>query len=161
MLLLKWFLIKMFKKMGKGNRLNVKSLVLLQCCCVRHCCSETPKGRSNVALMCVHADTSIMPDSAWPYRLQTTRLLCPWYSLGKNTGMDCHALLQGIFPTQGLNPHLLSLALQADSLPIEPLGKPNVVFKDQQTKNKKSLLIIILYMIFKKSVSFWEKSEAL
>ena len=107
MLLLKWFLIKMFKKMGKGNRLNVKSLVLLQCCCVRHCCSETPKGRNNVALMCVHADTSIMPDSAWPYRLQTTRLLCPWYSLGKNTGMDCHALLQGIFPTQGLNPDLL------------------------------------------------------
>ena len=26
---------------------------------------------------------------------------------GKNTGMDCHALLQGIFPTQGLNPGLL------------------------------------------------------
>ena len=125
MLLLKWFLIKMFKKMGKGNRLNVKSLVLLQCCCVRHCCSETPKGRSNVALMCVHADTSIMPDSAWPYRLQTTRLLCPWDSLGKNTGMDCHALLQGIFPTQGLNPHLLCLLhWQVDSLPLSHLGSP-------------------------------------
>ena len=26
---------------------------------------------------------------------------------GKNTGVDCHALLQGIFPTQGLNPGLL------------------------------------------------------
>ena len=24
-------------------------------------------------------------------------------SLGKNTGVDCHTLLQGIFPTQGLN----------------------------------------------------------
>ena len=34
-------------------------------------------------------------------------LLCPWDSLGKNTGVGCHALLQGIFPTQGLNPHLL------------------------------------------------------
>ena len=28
------------------------------------------------------------------------------YSPGKNTGVGCHALLQGIFPTQGLNPGL-------------------------------------------------------
>ena len=28
-------------------------------------------------------------------------------SPGKNTGVDSHALLQGIFPTQGLNPGLL------------------------------------------------------
>ena len=28
---------------------------------------------------------------------------CPWNSQGKNTGVDCHFLLQGIFPTQGLN----------------------------------------------------------
>ena len=28
-----------------------------------------------------------------------TRLLCPWDSVGKNTGVGCHALLQGIFPT--------------------------------------------------------------
>lgn len=28
--------------------------------------------------------------------------------LGKNTGVDCHALLQGIFPTQGSNPCLLT-----------------------------------------------------
>ena len=28
---------------------------------------------------------------------------CPWKSQGKNTGVDCHFLLQGIFPTQGLN----------------------------------------------------------
>ena len=41
-----------------------------------------------------------------PYRLQFARLLCPWDSSGKNTGMGCHALLQGIFPTQGLNPSL-------------------------------------------------------
>ena len=30
-------------------------------------------------------------------------------SPGKNTGVSCHAFLQGIFPTQGLNPHLLCL----------------------------------------------------
>ena len=31
---------------------------------------------------------------------------CPWDSPGKNTGVGCHALLQGIFPTQGSNPGL-------------------------------------------------------
>ena len=31
------------------------------------------------------------------------RLLCPWNSLGKNPVVGCHALLQGIFPTQGSN----------------------------------------------------------
>ena len=35
------------------------------------------------------------------------RLLCPWNSPGKNTGVGCHSLLQGIFPTQGWNPGLL------------------------------------------------------
>ena len=32
---------------------------------------------------------------------------CPWDFPGKNTGVGCHALLQGIFPTQRLNPGLL------------------------------------------------------
>ena len=35
-----------------------------------------------------------------PMECSPTRLLCPWNSLGKNTGVDCHALLQGIFPTR-------------------------------------------------------------
>ena len=35
-----------------------------------------------------------------PYGLEPARLLCPWDSPGKNTGMGCHALLQGIFLTQ-------------------------------------------------------------
>ena len=34
-------------------------------------------------------------------------LLSPWDIPGKNTGVGCHSLLQGIFPTQGLNPGLL------------------------------------------------------
>ena len=34
------------------------------------------------------------------------RLLCPGDSPGKNTGVGCHFLLQGIFPTQGSNPGL-------------------------------------------------------
>ena len=35
------------------------------------------------------------------------RLLYPWDSPGKNTGVCCHALLQWIFPTQELNQGLL------------------------------------------------------
>ena len=38
----------------------------------------------------------------------TLRHLCPWNFPSKNTGVSCHALLQGIFPTQGSNPVLLS-----------------------------------------------------
>ena len=37
------------------------------------------------------------------------RLLCPWDSLGNNTGVSSHALLQGIFLTQGWNLCLLRL----------------------------------------------------
>ena len=44
-----------------------------------------------------------MSDSLQPHGLQPTRLLCPWNSLGKNTGVGCHFLLQGIFLTQGSN----------------------------------------------------------
>ena len=50
---------------------------------------------------------------------------CPWDSPSKNTGVGCHALLQGIFPTQGLNPRILCLLhWQVDSLPLVPPGKP-------------------------------------
>ena len=34
------------------------------------------------------------------------QLLCPWHFSGKNTGVGCQFLLQGIFPTQELNPGL-------------------------------------------------------
>ena len=44
------------------------------------------------------------------------RLLCPWDFPGKNTGVGCHFLLQGIFQIHGSNPCLLHW--QADSLPL-------------------------------------------
>ena len=51
--------------------------------------------------------------------------ICPWDSSGNNTGVGCHALLQGIFPIQGLNPCFLSVLLwQAGPLPLVPLRKP-------------------------------------
>ena len=61
-------------------------------------------GLSCILRMCACSGVS---GSLQPHGLQPTRLLCPWNSPGKNTGMDCHSLLQGILPTQGTNPHLL------------------------------------------------------
>ena len=65
---------------------------------------------------------SVMSDSLGPYGLQPL----PGNSPGKNTGVGCHFLLQGIFPTQGLNPGLLHLLhWQADEFfTPAPSGKP-------------------------------------
>ena len=51
----------------------------------------------------------VTSNSLWSPRLYPARLLCPWDSPGKNTGvrMSCHFILQGIFLTQGSNPPLL------------------------------------------------------
>ena len=49
------------------------------------------------------------------------RFLCPWDYPGKNTGVGCHAI-PGDLLNPGIKPR--SFALQADSLPSEPPGKP-------------------------------------
>ena len=64
-------------------------------------------------------------DPLRPFGLKSAKLLCLWDFPGKNTGVGCHFLLQGIFPTQGLNPRPLHLLhWQADSLPLCHLGSP-------------------------------------
>ena len=71
---------------------------------------------------------SVVSDSVIPWTIESARLLCPWNSPGKNTGVGSHSLLQGIFLTQRSKPGLLycrgSPALQMDSLPTKPPGKP-------------------------------------
>ena len=57
----------------------------------------------------------------WPCGLRPTRLLPPWNSPGKSIGVGCH-FLSGDLPDPGIEPR--SPALQADSLPFEPPGKP-------------------------------------
>ena len=58
--------------------------------------------------------------------LQPTGLLCPWDFPIKNIGVGCHALLQGLFLTQGSNqsPFCL-LHWQTGSIPLVPPGKPS------------------------------------
>ena len=55
----------------------------------------------------VSVSYSVASNSLQPHGLQPTRLLSPWDSPAKNTEFGCHTLLQGIFPTQELNPGLL------------------------------------------------------
>jgi hypothetical protein len=59
---------------------------------------------------------SIVSNSLWPHVLKAARLLCPWNSLIKNTGVGCQILLQGNFLTQRSNWGLLYW--QGDSLPL-------------------------------------------
>ena len=61
---------------------------------------------------------SVVSKSLQPHGLKPRRLFCPWNFPGKSTGVRCHCLLQGIFPTQGLNlPLHISLHCWDDSLP--------------------------------------------
>ena len=49
---------------------------------------------------------SVVSDSLWPHDNSPLGSSVHGDSPGKNTGVGCHALLQGIFPTQGSNPGL-------------------------------------------------------
>ena len=53
-------------------------------------------------------------------------------SPGKNTGVGCHGLLQGTFPTQGSNPHLLCLAWASGFLTTSAIWEALVCFNPAQ-----------------------------
>ena len=90
-----------------------------------------------VLTLCVHMYTckhtcmhmkSLQSCPTLCYPMVTAKLLCPWDSPSKNTGISCHGLLQGIFLTQGSNPHLLGpLHWWVGSLPLAPPGKPTYI----------------------------------
>ena len=65
---------------------------------------------------------SNMSDSLQARGLGPARLLCPWDYPSNNTGVGCHFLLQGIFPTQESNSFFLWLLhWQVESLPLSHL----------------------------------------
>ena len=69
-------------------------------------------------------------------------LLCPWGSLDKDTEAGCHALLQGIFPTQASNPGLLRLLhWQVGSLSLAPPGKPIRYLSSVQSLSRVRLFV--------------------
>ena len=56
------------------------------------------------------------------------RLLCPWGSPGKNTGVGCHFLLQGVIRTQKLNPGLLHCRQILDQVRFQ--SEPDLVWEN-------------------------------
>ena len=81
-----------------------------------------------------------------------TRLLCPWDSSDKNTGVGCHALLQEVFLTQESNLCLLCLLhWQAGSLQLRLPGKPRFIISYK----------IFLFPIKSYSFTFLEESWGL
>ena len=81
---------------------------------------EDGKGSTSPCMLSLFSRVRLFV-TPWAVALQAP---LSWDSPGKNTGVGCHALLQGIFLTQGLNPHPLCLSIwQAGSLPLVPPGK--------------------------------------
>ena len=86
-----------------------------------------------------------------PYELLTTRLLCPWDSRGKNTGVGCHALLHAIFLTQGSNLSLLhwqgySLSLRHQESPHMSLQLGKIIY-DKAYFIIKCWLVHVIYWL--------------
>ena len=90
-----------------------------------------------IPLLCV--SHSVMSDSLWPHGLYPARLLYPWNSLGKNTGVGFHSLLQGIFLTQGLNLGLLHCRQTLYCLNLRP--------------NSTAICVICICLFYKITVS--------
>ena len=86
---------------------------------------------------------SVMSDSLWLHGLEPARLLCPWDSPGKNTGVGSCSLLQMIFPTQGSNPGFLHC--RQILLPSEPPGKLRSAQKEQAIRWNLELLLFLFF----------------
>ena len=76
-------------------------VVMVPCCCSR---KVDFYHTLFAVLSCL-----VVSDSSRPHGLRPPGSSVYGDSPGKNTGVGCHALLQGIFPTQGMNPCLLCL----------------------------------------------------
>ena len=86
-----------------------------------------------------------MSNSLRLYGLQPARILCPWDSLGKDTGVGCHAFLQGIFPTQGSNFCLLCvLNWQVGSLTLASPWKPHIPYIQSIIQQVFSVCVCVL-----------------
>ena len=78
-------------------------------------------------MCCVWLVTQLCPTLCDPMDCSPPGSSIHGNSSGKNTGVGCHALLKGIFPTQGSNLLLLCLLQwQVGSLPLAPPGKSHI-----------------------------------
>ena len=90
--------------------------------------------------LCLVVQSCLGVNCLRPHGLQPVRLLCLWGFSRQNTGVGFYALLQGIFPTQGLNPGLPHCSQIL--LPSEPPGKsqhPLALYNSIHRQKSKSL----------------------
>ena len=73
----------------------------------KYCHLVAVSGNYNLKISASRIKSLSLFYSLWPRGLQPTRLLCPWNSPVKNTGVGSHSLLPGVFPTQRSNLGLL------------------------------------------------------
>ena len=84
--------------------------------------SSQPRDGTQVSRIASRLLTVTKSHSCDLHGLQPPRLLHPWDSPGKNTGVGSHFLLPGDLPDPGIEP--MSLVLQEDSLLLSHQGSP-------------------------------------
>ena len=89
------------------------------------------------------SDTLHASDSLWPHWLQPISLLCPWNFPGKDTGVGCYFLLQGIFPNQGSNLRLLHWQVDFFFTTVSP-GEPQTLWGRSKDLEHSIVLLIVL-----------------
>ena len=114
---------------GAGSPANTPGI-----CCVETIYQQATGGVCMVTLKekldyCESVSRSVCLTLCDPHGLWSTGLLCPWDSPGQNTGVHSQSLLQGIFPTQGLNLGLLHCRQSLYSLSQQ--GSPRKVYCEQ------------------------------
>ena len=120
-------------------------------------------GKTNCGLFtraCV--SHSVVSDFVTPWTVPA-RLLCPWNSPGKNTGVGSHSLLQGVFLTQGSNLGLLHCRqilyhLSHQGTPVYSYNA--ILFDLQKKKKKRKILPCATLWINLESVVLSEKSPS-
>ena len=92
--------------------------------------TQLVRGGRNL-LVCIHAKSLQSCLTLRCYTLQSARLLCPRDYPGKNTGVGCHTLLQGIFLTQGFSLHLMHCGLILDCWATSEKARVNLLVKQR------------------------------
>ena len=80
---------------------------------------------------------SVVSDPLWLHGLQPPRLLCAWNCPGKNTGVGCHSLLQGIFSSHGSKPGLLHCGQILYCL--SPQGSPCISLLEENKNQRQTV----------------------
>ena len=102
-----WVLNEIIQEKGSSwasGHVHLRICMSLSYCC--HAVSNNQKPGLCTHVYVQRVSPSVVSDSLQRHGLWPAKLLCPWDSPGKNAGVDCHAFLQGIFPTQESNPGL-------------------------------------------------------